>query len=48
MRNKIYLVSLLVTLIFFNLNAQDIVYIRQQLKELCSPEYYGRGYFKKR
>jgi hypothetical protein len=30
-----------------NANAQDIVYVRQQLKKLCSPEFYGRGYYKK-
>lgn len=47
MKNKAYLASLLVVLTIINVNAQDIAYARQQLKKLCSPEFYGRGYYKK-
>ena len=47
MKNKTFFVSILVALTFINVNAQDIVYARQQLKKLCSPEFYGRGYYKK-
>jgi len=46
MKNKTYLVSLLVVLTITSANAQDIGYARQQLKKLCSPEFYGRGYYK--
>lgn len=28
-------------------NSQDIPYVRKQLKALCSPEMYGRGYYKR-
>jgi len=28
-------------------NAQDIRYVRKQLDLLCSPEFYGRGYYKR-
>jgi len=47
MKNKTCLVSLLVILTFINTNAQDITYVRQQLKKLCSPEFFGRGYYNK-
>ncbi len=47
MKNKTYLVSLSVVLTIVSANAQDIAYVRQQLKKLCSPEFYGRGYYKK-
>jgi hypothetical protein len=30
-----------------NLTAQDIKYARKQLERLCSPEFQGRGYYKK-
>ena len=44
---KAYLVLLLLGLTIISLNAQDIAYARQQLEKLCSPEFYGRGYYKK-
>jgi len=47
MKSITCLVSLLVVLTIINANAQDITYARQQLKKLCSPEFYGRGYYKK-
>ena len=47
MKNITYLVSLLVVLTITSANAQDIAYARQQLNKLCSPEFYGRGYYKK-
>ena len=47
MKNKTCLASLLVVLTIINANAQDISYARKQLKKLCSPEFYGRGYYKK-
>ncbi len=47
MKNISYLVSLLLVLTSISVNAQDIAYARQQLEKLCSPEFYGRGYYKK-
>ena len=47
MKNISYLVLLLLVPTSFSVKAQDIVYARQQLEKLCSPEFYGRGYYKK-
>ncbi len=45
MKNKTFYISLLVALICLSVNAQDIDYVRQQLKKICGPEFYGRGYY---
>ena len=44
-RQKIVLAILAITV--FNLNAQDIQYVRKQLDRLCSPEFFGRAYYQK-
>ena len=39
-------VAILLTSVF-NIAAQDIKYVRRQLDRLCSPEFQGRGYYKR-
>jgi hypothetical protein len=45
LKHKIVLA--LIALAVFNLNAQDVQYVRKQLERLCSPEFYGRAYYQK-
>ena len=41
------IVLAIIALAAFNLNAQDIRYVRKQLERLCSPEFHGRAYYQK-
>jgi aminopeptidase YwaD len=43
LKHKIVLAIIALTV--FNLNAQDIHYVRKQLERLCSPEFFGRAYY---
>jgi hypothetical protein len=45
LKHKIVLAIIALTV--FNLNAQDIHYVRKQLERLCSPEFFGRAYYQK-
>ena len=45
LKHKIVLAIIALTV--FNLNAQDINYVRKQLERLCSPEFFGRAYYQK-
>ena len=50
MEKNIFKVQVIITLLIltiFQSNAQDIQYVRKQLDHLCSPEFYGRAYYKK-
>ncbi len=50
MEKNIFKVQVIITLLIltiFQSNAQDIQYVRKQLDRLCSPEFYGRAYYKK-
>ena len=47
MKSAIRFVSTLVVLTLVHAHAQDIGYVKQQLKKLCGPEFYGRGYYKR-
>ncbi len=40
------LITIYFSLLFLNLPAQDLNYVRGVIKDLCSPEMYGRGYVK--
>ena len=44
---KAHVITTLLILTIFQSNAQDIQYVRKQLDRLCSPEFYGRVYYKK-
>jgi aminopeptidase YwaD len=49
MKKNIFQAQLIVALLIlssFQSNAQDIQYVRKQLDRLCSPEFYGRAYYK--
>ena len=45
LKHKIVLALMALTV--FNLNAQDVQYLRKQLDRLCSPEFHGRAYYQK-
>lgn len=44
-KNINFFVLALVALTMIHANAQDIGYVRQQLKKICGPDFFGRGYF---
>jgi aminopeptidase YwaD len=49
MRKSFLMILIVITILSLHQNyvfSQDIPYVRKQLKILCSPEMYGRGYYK--